>query len=310
MLEYYYNHFILISDKNNIPLEHKQYVLECLKKLLSVFNETVNTKEKSLKKDLSNHYIMTIDSDSTKICEDAFSILEKENTIECVLYVVDVVHTYHFDEELEQKFLANQRIISKNQKKMLSLSQGRKKNVIAYIFELDKTSLKTLDFKVQKEQIMVNKNYTFTEVNQLLNTYEGKNKEKIDNIVNFLKKVNIADFKINLNEASSILESLIIFFQTLYCQECEKVSYPILYSNVEFLSNEEEHLYYSAYRFDKLRLSLTSPIRKFDSYLNQLLSVWYFVQKNIKTSNDLEKAFKFVLEYVDILNEKQKIKYK
>ncbi len=309
MIEYYYNHFLIISDKNDLSLEHKEYVLENLKKLLNVFNDTLNSKENDLKKDLSSHYIMTIDSDSTKICEDAFSILEKDNTFECVLYVMDVVHFFPFDEEVESKFLTNQRIISKNQKKMLSLNQGRKKNTIAYIFELDKNSLKILDFKVQKEQIIVNKNYTFTEINQLLKGEDLKNKERIDNIINFLKKVNIEDFKINLNEASSILESLIIMFQTMYGMECERLNYPILYNNIEVLEDEEQ-LYYSAYRFNKLRLSLTSPVRKFDSYLNQLLSIWYFVQKKVENSNDLEKAFKFVNEYVEILNSKQKIKYK
>ena len=310
-LEYYYNNFLRISEKNDIPIEHQKYVLGCLQSLLNILSVSIENNNK-LKKDLSKHYIMTIDGDETRICEDAFSVLEKAGTYEFVVYVMDVVHLCPFDDELEDKYLANQRIMSKNQRKMLSLNQGRNKNVIAYIFELDKETLKPIDFRVQKDRIMINKNYTYTEFNQIISNLEdNKHKEKIESILKFLKQAkNLNQCKVKIDEAASILEALIIFFQNLYCDECEKNAYPVIYNEYDWVDEEHKGVVYSPYRTNNQRLSITSPIRKFDSYINQLLSIWYFVQNKIKTPNDLEKALNFVTEYVEILNSKERNKQK
>ena len=119
----------------------------------------------------------------------------------------------------------------------LSLDEGKKRNVKVYNYVLDKRG-NFVGFDISKESIVVDKNYSYDEVNSLFNICYEEEEEKLiedlSNIKNIINKQNSQDvflkeLGVNVTTSERIVASLMICTNSKVAEYFAKNGYPFIY---------------------------------------------------------------------------------
>lgn len=277
---------LYILNKNNIYLERSNEILNQIKyfKEIIMLGSLNNNNEV---KEINNEYIFSIDSDGTKIIEDALSIRKDSNNYYLNFYIPDLVSFIPRKSILDKKALDRY----KNNKyafpldivKFFNLNQGKKKRVIGYHFIYDQEgNIKKVN--IEKNIIKLYNAYSFEQFNKLFLT-DDKNANNIKELFELITNKKLDDINYS---SSAVLSFLIQDAGKIIGKYLNNQNIMCLYKDV---SNGEVHSVYQENDY----VEFTSPIRSYISFLNQRI---LFETENIKE----------LTEKCNIINQKTKRK--
>lgn len=165
------------------PLDekHKYRRFQLLNRLNDIKSGTTISKDKTkyyfhlTQKDFSNEYIFTIDNHDTELRDDAFSFHVDDDYIYVNFYITDATSTINQESELEKIVMDHwyhqvddSSMFQQFIKEQLSLHEKENHKVLVYQLKFDNYyHLEEIHFGVS--DVMINKNYTYQEINQFLN---------------------------------------------------------------------------------------------------------------------------------------------
>ena len=263
-------------DKSNEILNQVKYFQEII--------HLGNGKNDDSIKEINNEYIFSIDSDGTKIIEDALSIKKENNNYYINFYIPDLVSFIPKDSILEKKALDryknNKYAFQTDVIKFFKLKQGIKKRVIGYHFVYDnKGNLK--DLKIEKNIIKLYNSYTFEKFNKLF-LENNANALNLKEIFELISNKSIEDINYS---SSAILSYLIQIAGINLGKYLGTKNITCIYKDI---SNGEAHLIWK----DNDYVEFTSPIRSYISFQNQRIM--------------FGKHVKDLYEKCDVINQKVK----
>lgn len=253
---YLINQNEIYSPKSKIILNELSYLKEIIKLGTLTNNNTYNVKE------ISSEYVFSVDSEHTKVIEDAISVKKEDNYYFVNIYTPDLASFIPINSILESKALERYKRNNYSFKSdivgFFKLVQGRKKRVIGYHFLFDMDG-NLVDLKIEKNIIKLYKTYTFSEVSLLLRNKSNQNinilgeiYEKIDN-----KSLEKIDYS-----SSTILSNMIVDLGSILGKYLNTRNIPCLYKHMNDgkVYNIPDDYYY---------IEFTSPLRSYLSYFNQ-----------------------------------------
>lgn len=206
-------------------------------------------------------YILTFDDQNSKILENAISLDYLKNG-NCLLglYISDVDGYLEENTELEKHVYENAMsvrgfpMLPKEFSSKLSLEEGKRRKVIAYLFEIDQ-NLNILHFKVERQNIKVKYNLKFSDVKKIMDyPIETRLKNKVTSIYNLSKyilnnkedtkeyheikeiskKILYDDEYKEKNKGARMISNYQIFLNSFIPMYCYQNNLPYLYRNNEF----------------------------------------------------------------------------
>lgn len=159
----------------------------CKKKLIKpLSNYAVSIKKKVIDKRKDPTPIFTIDGEGTVLREDAISVLEKQNHIKITMYITDVSEHLKDNKKLQQVAFSNwfEKISDEifnleYAVQSFSLEEGEIRNVIAYEFDFNQEFVLE-KFTIYPAIIQVSKNFSYDQVNHILQNKKNKHKETFE----------------------------------------------------------------------------------------------------------------------------------
>lgn len=276
----------------------------------------------------TNDIAFSIDDSSTKLFEQAYSYREDKDGKYLTFYIPDTTEVYsNIDISLLEDLVARNseknKILSRKVCDRLNLKEMANCSVIGYHFVIgDDYQVKDLD--IRKEFIRISSNFSFSEVDELVNLDNTDNYyvDTIRKMYETLSKVDSHDCVVGCEKFGKYLTTkLSLFFQTALGKYCDDNDIPyisrfvytkkqadlglikdideVLNSNnltVEQIKNSVENAYLAGiYAVSKTsgvseerRAKVTAPFRQLPSYINQMVIYHYFVNgNNISYREDL-----------------------
>lgn len=209
----------------------------------------------------SNKYILSFDDPNAKVLENAISLdIANDGKIYLGYYVTDVDSYIEKDSELEKYIYENAMTIRsfpmlpKELRNKISLKEGKRNYVIAYLFEFD-SSLNVVNFKVERQNIKVKHCLKFSDVKKIMaypvstklkrtvtnmftfgkyiysNREEKKNYHEIKEIS---KEILYNDIYTEKNRGAKMMSDYQIFLNSFISNYCNHNNLPYLYRNNEF----------------------------------------------------------------------------
>lgn len=209
----------------------------------------------------SKKYILTFDDQNSKIYENAISLDHLNNGNYLLGFYISDVDGYLEEKSELQKYIYENAMsikgypmLPKQFSNQLSLNEGKRKKVIAYLFEIDQ-KLNVVNFKVERQNVKVKYNLRFSDVKKILEyPVETKLKKKVSEIYNFSKyistskedmkeyhKIKEISKKIlydkeekEKNKGARMVSIYQMFLNSFISKYCYEKKLPYLYRNNEF----------------------------------------------------------------------------
>lgn len=249
---------IEIFNGNDIYISKSNEILNQMK----YFQEIIhlgNNKCNDCIKEINNEYIFSIDSDGTKIIEDAISIKKDKNNYYLNFYIPDLIsfipkdsilELKSFERSIDGKYAFPHDIVN-----FFKLKQGRKKRVIGFHFIYDEYgNLK--DLKIEKNIVKLYNSYTFEQFNKLF--FENENAIYLKELFEIITNKKIEDVNYS---SSAILSFLIQKAGIELGKYLGSKNITCLYKNI---SSGEIHTIFEENDY----IEFSSPIRSYISFIN------------------------------------------
>ena len=325
--------FLLVSKRKDY---YKNIDFDTLRPLLG-------EDDNYIKEDLTDRYVVTIDSDNAKMLENAISIERKGDKYLLTIYVTDVVKAISENKDFDK--VAYSRAINHPPKKnifnygvslkKLSLRVNKTMPVIAYEFIVDE-NLNCYGVNFKKALINVNKNIKHRDFSNISDSKDNMLREFINNIL----KLTFPNMTLDDELDSNVFDMINIIINGFATAEiahlCESSHLPLIYLRTDFRNNY--NLYKNSYEFldfkeqfekmyvsdvintigndgiydeNNFAISLFSPARKVSSLINQMLIDIYFINQNdnldFYTRNYLESQLDKIASNINEVSRKTNI---
>ena len=340
------NNFVDHRDKYDIEKLHIKYNLQKLKETEKY--RIVKPEWKDYQE--NNKYILSFDDPETNIFENALSLeIGQNGIIHLAYYISDISSYLKENEALKDKIYDNTfsikgfPLLPKELKNKVNLKQGKKRKVIAFIFEFDRY-LNVLDFKIEKQNISVKYNLSFSDLKNILKYPEdSKLKVTASNLYKLsqciLSNKQIEDINMDFgdkNIGSIMINNYQVYLNYFISNYCYSKDLPFIYRNNELgkeidaikelkekysdnvkigyvfdlINNTNSSWYYSIDNkgHDGLKLGsyteITRPTRSLASIINQDLIIKYFIDKEQLTEEEKIKLNNYLNKMTEMMNEK------
>lgn len=325
--------FLLVSKRKDY---YKNIDFDTLRPLLG-------EDDNYIKEDLTDRYVVTIDSDNAKMLENAISIERKGDKYLLTIYVTDVVKAISENKDFDK--VAYSRAINHPPKKnifnygvslkKLSLRVNKTMPVIAYEFIVDE-NLNCYGVNFKKALINVNKNIKHRDFSNISDSNDYMLREFINNLL----KLTFPNMTLDDELDSNVFDMINIIINGFATAEiahlCESSHLPLIYLRTDFRNNY--NLYKNSYEFldfkeqfekmyvsdvintigndgiydeNNFAISLFSPARKVSSLINQMLIDIYFINQNdnldFYTRNYLESQLDKIASNINEVSRKTNI---
>ena len=322
--------FLLVSKKRDY---YKNIDFDTLRPLLG-------EDDNYIREDLTDRFVITIDSNEAKMLEQAISIEKKGDKYLLTLYVTDVVKAISENKDFDKlaynhainnppkKYVFNYEIALKK----LSLKASKIMPVIAYQFTIDK-DMNCYDVGFKKAIINVDKNIKYSDLSNINNCNDCRLKDTVNNLL----ELTFSNITLNdeLRDNSLDMINMIIngFATAEIANLCKNRNLPLIYLRTDFRNNYYLHknspeflnfkeqfddMYVSdiintigndgIYEEDNFAISLFSPVRKVSALINQMLVCIYFINQDDKldacTRNYLESQLDKIADNINEVSRK------
>lgn len=209
----------------------------------------------------SDKYILSFDDPNAKVLENAISLdISNDGKIYLGYYITDVDGYIEKDSELEKYIynnamrIRNFPMLPRELRNKVSLKEGKRNYVIAYLFEFD-SSLNVVNFKVERQNIKVKHCLKFSDVKKIMDypvdtklkrtvsnmfafgkcLYPNKEEKKTyHDIKEISKEILYNDIYTEKNKGAKMMTDYQIFLTAFISSYCYRNNLPYLYRNNEF----------------------------------------------------------------------------
>ena len=312
-LNYYKKLYIFLSSIKNLYLD-KKYLnslfdinYEPVDK--SIINRKINSMRTSKKTGLKvvDDYILSIDSDSTKKIDDAFSIEKIENAYLIGIHIADVNKLGYFDEE-------NFDITKNNniRKSDASLVKNKERCAVSLYVLIDNNGL-IRNYKLLNTSLVANVNIVFNDVPKILSSYDTDPmlKESIVNLISVYSLIENTRYPANpsINNLGYVItDILMILYGSILSYELDNNGIPAIY-----LCGDSKNNYYSldsnpfntGFKDYSSYTRVTSPIIERLSLINQFFIERYLISSRYISEEEKDEYTLRLSPIVDKLNKKE-----
>ena len=286
-INYYKNMYNYLSTikELNLNTEYINYLLDV--NIENIDQKLIDKKINSMRIDpktgnrIVEDYIISIDNDTTKKIDDAFSIEKIGSNYLLGIHIADVYSLGYFE---ENSFDIKQDVNIK--KAHASLSQNKKRNAMTIFVLIDNNGI-VRKYKILNTVLKTDANLVYYDVPYLIRNNDV-NPELKRTVINLLSVYNLLEnskFPSNptiSNFAYLITSKLMILCSTLYSEEFKNKDIPAIYlcgdSKNNFYSLESSE-YYTGFSEYNTYAKVTSPIYDRASLINQFLIDRYMLQR-------------------------------
>ena len=245
-------------------------------------------------------YILSIDNDTTKKIDDAFSIEKIDNCYLLGIHIADVYSLGYFEED---SLDVNQKSVDKGK---ASLAKNKVRNAVSMYLLIDNNGI-IRNYKMLNTTLITDVNLIYDDIPKLLKNNDV-NPHLKDTVINLISVYNLLENSrfpstptIN-NLAYVITSKLMVLCCSLYSEEFYNRDIPAIYlcgdCKDNFYSLEKSN-YYTGFKDHDSYARVTSPIIDRLSLINQFF-IHRFVLKNRYMEED--KKDEMILRLTPVIN--------